>query len=132
MSKPIPHHALIVVADGAKAIFLRNQGQGGEVSLHEEKRLLPKDVADDGPSGVRPDDQTFKQADEAGFVKHLAQALTRMKEAKGFEDLVLICDPQTLGQLRAAMHKNVEASVLFTLSKDLTNHAVKDIEKSLS
>ena len=39
--------------------------------------------------------------------------------------------PQTLGQMRECLHKEVEASMAFTLSKDYTNQSVADIEKAL-
>ncbi len=132
MSKNIPGNALIVVADGRKAILLRNKGSGGEVSLHEERRLSPKDLMDDGPSGVRPEEQTLRQTDEATFAKQLAETLYKMNQAGAFKDLVLVADPQTLGQFRDAMHKTVEASLVFTLAKDLTNHSVRDITQALT
>ncbi len=132
MAEDIPTNALVVVADGGKAILLRNTGKGSDVSLREERRMGPKDLAEEGPSGSRPEDQTPKQTDEATFAKQLAQSLYRMHHRGDFESLVLIVDPQTLGQLRSAMHKMVEASVVRTLSKDLTNHSTSDIEKALA
>ena len=132
MPHAVPNNALIVVADGAKAILLRNTGQGDEVALQEEQRLTPKNLAHEGPSGSRPEDQTPRQTDEATFAKQLAQTLFTMHERKTYQSLVLIVDPQTLGQLRSAMHKTVEASVVQTISKDYTNHSTADIAKALS
>ena len=131
MTKAIPKDALIVVADGRKAILLRNHGAGGEVSLTEERRLSPKDLQDDGPSGSRPEDQTPRQTNEATFAKQLANMLQRMKLSGSYDSLVLIADPQTLGQLRDTMHKEVEASLALTMAKDLTNHSVAEIAKAL-
>ena len=132
MSKAIPSNALIVVADGAKAILLRNTGTGGDLSLQEEQRLTPHDLANEGPSGSRPEEQSPRQTDEATFAKQLAQTLFKMHEQKKFESLVLILDPQTLGQFRSAMHKTVEASIVQTLSKDYTNHSTAEIQKALA
>ncbi len=132
MSKNIPHDALVVVADGRKAILLRNEGSGGEVSLREERRLSPKDLLNDGPSGSRPEEQTPRQTDEATFAKQLAETLFKMNQAGAFKELVLVADPQTLGQLRDAMHKTVEASLVLTLHKDLTNHSVREITQALA
>ncbi|WP_219732947.1 host attachment family protein [Mesorhizobium sp. NBSH29] len=58
MPKSVPHHALVVVADGHGAILLRNEGPAGDVSLREERRLSPKNLRDEGPSGSRPPEQT--------------------------------------------------------------------------
>lgn len=128
----IPAKALIVVADGQKAIFLRNTSPSGPVSLHEEERLNPTNLAGEGPSGSRPNEQTPHQTDEATFAKQLAHRLFTMKEAGNFQALVLAADPRTLGELRQTMHKTVEASIVRTLNKDLTGHSTGDIEKALN
>ena len=128
----IPAKALIVVADGQKAIFLRNTAHSGPVSLHEEERLTPKNLAGEGPSGSRPNEQTPHQTDEATFAKQLAHRLFTLKEAGGFDALVLAADPQTLGQMRPALHKTVERALVRTLNKDLTNHSTAEIEAALN
>ena len=130
MALEIPHNALILVADGAKALLLRNTGHNGEITLREEERLTPDPNAQ-GPSGSRPEDQTPKQTGEATFAKQIAQTLQSMKQRNGFEALVVAADPQTLGQLRDAMHKTVESSVVKSLDKDLTNHTLEDIAAAL-
>lgn len=131
MSETIPHDALVVVADGQKAILLRNVGQGGEMSLREERRLTPKDLASDGPSGARPAEQSSRGTDEATFAKQMAAALHRMHKAGEFKALVLVADPQTLGQLRDAMHKSLQVALVLTLHKNFTNHSVSEITKAL-
>ncbi len=136
MSKhTVPPDALVVVADGGKAIVFRNRGTGHELSLTEEKRITPKSLSAEGsqgPSGSRPGDQTVHQTEEATFAKQLADALYAMRHKGDYKQLVLIADPQTLGQMRDCLHKEVEASMAFTLSKDYTNQSVADIEKALS
>jgi protein required for attachment to host cells len=132
MSKDIPQDALIVVADGGKAILLRNIGTGGELALREERRLTLKDFVNDGPSGAGLEDQSPHETGEATFAKQLAKTLDLMFDQNAFKSVVLIADPQTLGQLRDAIHKNVGKAVAFTLSKDYTNHSVKQITEALS
>lgn len=132
MSNAIPHNALIVVADGRKAILFRNGDSNGGLSLREERRLTPKHLQDDGPSGSRPEDQTPSQTDEATFAKQLAKAINKMKLDGDFEKLVLVADSQTLGQFREVMHKSVEAGLVLSLAKDLTNHSTRDIEQVIS
>lgn len=127
----LPHDALVVVADGHGAIILRNAGQGGVVKLKEEKRLTPKNLLDDGPSGARPEEQTPRQTDEATFAKQLTQALHKMLTDKEFEEMVLVADPQTLGQMREAMHKTLAAAVLRSLPKNLMNHSSEEIAEAI-
>ncbi len=42
-----------------------------------------------------------------------------------------MADPQTLGQFRDAMHKELEASIVLTLAKELTNHSIAEIADAL-
>jgi protein required for attachment to host cells len=132
MSNTVPQNALVVVADGGKAILLRNSGTGGEVALSEERRLTLKDFANDGPSGAGLQDQSPHDTGEATFAKQLAKTLDKMFDQNAFKSVVLIADAHTLGQLRDAVHKNVEKAVAFTLSKDYTNHTVKQITEALA
>ena len=128
----IPAKALIVVADGRKAIVLRNTAASGPVTLHEESRLDPKNLSGEGPSGSRPNEQTPHQTDEATFAKQLAHKLFAMHEAGAYQALVLAADPQTLGQMRPALHKTVEAALVLTLNKDLTNHTTAEIAAAVN
>lgn len=113
--------ALMIVADGGKAILFRAKGAGDGLSLHEKRRLSPKNLADEGPSGSRPGEQTERHTNEATFAKQLAHLLYAMRHRDDYSALVLVADPQTLGQLRGCMHKTVEASIVRTMAKDLTN-----------
>ncbi len=131
MSKSVPANALVVVADGGKAILFRNTGAGSELVLKEERRVEPATLTQ-GPSGSRPDDQSPKQTEEATFAKNLTKLLTSMHDEHSFKEMVLVADPQTLGQIRDAMGKSLEGAVAWSLSKDLTNNSLKEIEKSLS
>ena len=132
MMDEIPNKALIVVADGGKAIFFRNTGKGATVTLQEERRMVPNAADAQGPSGSRPAEQTRHQTDEATFVNTLAHTLHTLHGQGGYTALVLVAAPQTLGELRSAIHKSVEATVVRSLDKDLTNHTTQDIAKALS
>ena len=123
---------MVVVAVGGMAILLRNTGTGGEVALSEERRLTLKDFSNDGPSGAGLEDQSPHQTGEATFAKQLAKTLDKMFDQNAFKSGVLIADPQTLGQLREAVHKNVDKAIAFTLAKDYTNHSIKQITEALA
>ncbi len=126
-SVSIPDQTLVVVADGHQAILFRAQRTNEKLSLSEDTRLTPQNLDEDGPSGSRPEEQTPRQTDEATFAKQLAEALFRRRDANDFKHLVLVADPQTLGQLRDTMHKIVSESIILSLDKELTNHSVSEI-----
>lgn len=128
----IPHNALIVVADGRGALLLRNTGKPAQVTLRQERKLEPVNLEDDGPSGSRPEEQSQSQTDEATFAKQLSNTINKMKLDGEFEQLVLVADPQTLGQMRPILHKTVEASLIRSLAKDLTNHPLEQIAEAIA
>ena len=132
MTDTIPAKALIVVADGGKAILFWNTGTGGTVTLREERRLTPDTAVEQGPSGSRPVEQTVRQTAEATFVNTVAHVLHAMHGQNAFSALVLVAPPATLGELRSALHHSLEATVVRSLPKDLTNHTTADIQKALS
>jgi protein required for attachment to host cells len=128
----IPHNALIVVADGAGARFFRNSGHENKVKLSAEGELKPTDLLDEGPAGKRPPKSSGQETDEATFAKQLAQELYRRAHSGNFAALVLIADPQTLGQIRPTLHKEVQNRLVLEIRKTLTKASVADIQKALS
>jgi len=128
----IPTHALIVVADGTGARLFRNTSKTPHVSLRADGEFNPHHLDDDGPAGGRPPESTGQETDEATFAKQLAKELYRRAHLGEFEHLVIVADPQTLGQLRPSLHKEVQSRVLREVAKTLTNSPIKDIEATLS
>jgi protein required for attachment to host cells len=99
-----------------------------EIRAHRDPVVIDHVVEDATYRGHH----TPAQTTEATFAKKLAQSLQTMRAANGFDSLVIVADPQTLGQIRGALHKTVEASVIRTISKDLTNHSVAQIRAALN
>ena len=132
MNHKIPHNALIVVADGIGARFFRNGGQDFKVSLKADGEFKPSHLNDEGPSGHRPPESSKQETDEATFAKQLAHELYRRAHSGDFAALVLIADPQTLGQIRPVLHKEVQDRMVHELHKTLTKASIADIEKALS
>ena len=131
LNQKIPHNALVVVADGIGARFFRNGGQGFKVSLIADGAFKPSHLRDDGPAGHRPPESSDQETDEATFAKQLAHELYRRAHSGDFAALVLIADPQTLGQIRPILHKEVKDRVVSEHHKTLTKASIADIEKAL-
>jgi protein required for attachment to host cells len=132
MVEKVPHQALIAVADGAGARFFRNIGNAIHIELSADGELKPSNLLDDGPSGARPVESSHQETDEATFVKQLTKELYRRAHSGDFSALVLIADPQTLGQIRPLLHKEVKERVIAEFGKTLTNASTSDIQKALS
>ena len=128
----VPHNALVVVADGTGARFFRNSGHENKVSLSAEAEFKPANLLDEGPAGRRPPESSAQETDEATFAKQLAKELYRRAHAGDFAALVLIADPQTLGQIRPSLHKEVKERVVSELGKTLTKASINEIQKALT
>jgi protein required for attachment to host cells len=127
----IPAGALVVVADGGGARLFRNVGEGRELSLRQEEVLTPQNVNDEGPSGSQPTELRGNEAEEALFAKQLARRLNDDALKNRYAQVVLVADPQTLGQMRPLLHKETQQRLLGELAKTLTNAPIADIEQAL-
>lgn len=128
---PVPHNTLIVVGSGEGAKFYRNAGQSGELKLQHEHDLHPGDLADEGPSGKQPPDTSPRESMEATFAKILAHHLYDLAQAHKFDKLILVLDPDTLGETRPSLHVSVTEKIMLELPKTLVNNAPDEIEKSI-
>lgn len=127
----VPANAFIVVGTGEGAKFFRNIGDGNTIELEPDGQMDAGDMADEGPSGKSPPDQSRKESMEATFSKQLAHRLYAMAHAEKFDDLVLVLDPATLGEVRPLLHQEVQDRLRFDLAKTLTNSSTDDIVKTL-
>jgi len=129
--KKIPGGAWVVVADGCGARLLRNVGTGLAVSLEQIKVIGPKDLANEGPAGRQPPERTSAEIDEATFAKQLARRLNAAALKNEFAHLVLVADPQTLGQMRPLLHEETVKKMVEELNKSLVHAPLEDIERAL-
>ena len=128
----IPHKALIVVADGTRARFFRNMGRETKIQLSAEGELKPAHLLNEGPARKRPKESSHQEKDEATFAKQVAQELYRRVQSRDFEALILIADPQTLGEIRPSLHKEVQSRLISEIAKTLTKASIADIQKALT
>ena len=127
----VPKNALIVVGTGEGARFFRNVGDVNTINLEADGHLDAGNMADEGPSGKSPPEQSGKESMEATFSKLLANRLYSMAHAGKYDDLVLVLDPDTLGEVRPLLHKEVQGKLRFDLAKTLSNNSTDEIVKSL-
>ena len=141
----IPTNALVLVADGRKMLFFRNEGQGDHVQLVTEAHDEREDQADHelksdspGPGSQRGgygraamDETDYHQLDEDRYAADAADQLRVRALAGDFEDLVIIAPPKTLGELRKHLHKEVERRVVMELAKEMTDRPLPDIAAML-
>ena len=141
----IPHGALVLVADGKKMLFLRNQGDDGIIDLrtesHDERQdRKDRELKTDAPGTQSPrvgigrdtmEETDFHQQEEDLWVKEAAEELRRRALRNDFDSLVIIAPPKALGVLRKQLHKEVERRIILTVNKEMTDRPIPDIEDLL-
>ncbi|VWX56217.1 host attachment family protein [Sphingorhabdus sp. 109] len=123
-----PEETFVVVATGreAKTFYIRNG------SLEHDGDWTPGDLADQGPSGKSPPEQSDRESMEATFSKIIAEQLYNLAHQGAYKRLILVADPDTLGEIRPLLHQEVSDKIVLEQAKTLTNSPVADIEKSLA
>ena len=146
----VPHDTYVLVADGRKLLFLRNEGDAQALNLQvemaeEQSNPATRDQGTDAagrasstsPAGrnnqsgssVEPTD--FHQLEEDRFAADAADMLRKRALARKYDKLIVVAPPKTLGELRKHYHKEVEARLTGELATDLTGHTIPNIEKLL-
>lgn len=141
----LTHGIWIVVADGEKALFLRNRGDAKfpdfEVMREMEQDNPPTREQgterpgrhSDGPSvhNSAYEETDWHRLNKERFAREIAELLYRWAHAGKFDEVVIVAPPQVLGEMRKQFHQEVEAKVVAEIPKTLTNHSVFEIEKLL-
>ncbi|SFC05268.1 host attachment family protein [Tropicimonas isoalkanivorans] len=133
----------VLVADGEKALFLRNDldAQDPDLNVQEEKSQdnpPTREQAANRPgrkadTGVQQrsamDDTDWHELAKERFADELADMLFKRVHSGKIERLVIVAPPKVLGELRNKMHKEVEDVVVAEIPKTLTNHPIDKIER---
>ena len=137
----VPHDTHVLVADGAKMLFFRNEGDADALVLKvvaaeqqrdEPDRDLKTDTAGRKPgTGSTIGEADYHQQAEDRFAADAADMLNRGALAGRYDKLIVVASPKTLGELRHHYHKETSARLLAEIPKDLANHPVDKIEAAL-
>ena len=144
---PIPNNALVLVVDGRKMLFFRNNGDENQIDLrteaHDEREdaydremktdapgTAPVAVASGGADVHRPaySETDYHQQEEDKWVKEAAEKLRMRALRNDFDHLCIIAPPKALGVLRKELHKEVEKRLVCTINKEMSGRPIPDIE----
>lgn len=136
----------IVVADGEKALFLRNKREVNNVELqtfHEMAQANPATREQgtdkpgrfsDGPTAHRSaaEETDWHEISKKRFAKEVADELYTFAHKGDFERLIIIAPPMVLGEMRQEFHKEVSDKIVSEIPKTLTNHTISEIQSILA
>ena len=143
--------AWVLIADGEKALFLRNDLDAQDLDLNvvrieeqenpsdrEQSANRPGRMHDGGPGQKSAvDDTDWHELAKERFASDLSDKLYEMAHKGEFERLVIVASPQVLGVLRDDMHKEVtdkireEGNLTEGIEEDL-RRAVEDWKRSFA
>jgi protein required for attachment to host cells len=143
---PLPHNALVLVADGRKMLFFRNLGDENQIDLRTEahearKERKDRDLRTDSPGTVKQsagfgrstyEETDFHQQEEDRWIKDAAEELKARVLRNDFEALAIIAPPKALGVLKKCLHKEVEKRIVCTVNKEMSGRPIPDIEALLN
>ena len=141
----LEHDTWVLVADGEKALFLRNEGDALHPHLQVVRELHQENPAthdqgtdrpgrfNDGPNVHRSavQETDWHRIAKDRFADEIADLLYRFAHEGAFQKIVLVAQPQVLGEMRKKLHKEVNDRVKAEVAKTLTNHSIDQIEKIL-
>ncbi len=142
----IEHNAWVMVGDGEKALFFRNEGDATYPNLEvvdilEQENPKTSEHGTDRPGRAFASVGTHRSAmqevnwhklEKHRFAKEIAGALYSAAHSGRYSKLILAAPPMTMGDLRKALHKEVADRVVAEVSKDLTNMPPHEIERVLT
>ncbi len=142
----INHEAWVMIGDGEKAMFLRNEGDSEYLNLSvlrimEHENPASRDQGSDKPGrfvdGSGPHRSSVENTDwhtigKHRFAKEIADTLYKAAHKNRYRELIVVAPPMILGDLRKAFHKEVSSRVVGEVHKTLTGHNISKIEKILT
>lgn len=145
MSIRLKHGLWVIVADGEKALFLRNQGDAKFPDLAVVEEMAQENPPtreqgsdrpgryNDGPTVHRSavQDTDWHRLNKDRFANEIAGRLYSLAHKGEFDDVVLIAPPRVLGEMRQKLHQEVGDKVRAEIPKTLTNHTIAEIETLL-
>lgn len=129
------HNARIALVDGESFTLFRNDGQIFEPKLKKEDN--PSLDVTNFSAGVRHQDNIGRelgrtQLEELAHGAAVAEWLNGKAIAGEFDQLLVIADPKSLGEMRQHYHSELEKRLVGEIDKTLTNQPVENIERAIT
>jgi protein required for attachment to host cells len=141
----LKHGTWILIADGARALLLRNEGHALKpkftlLQRYEQQNPPTREQGTDRPgrtndagthkSAMEPTD--WHQIAEDRFVHEIADVLQAAFHRHEFESLIIAAPPAALGEMRKALAPQVRERVVSEINKDLTHFEGRELEEAIS
>lgn len=131
----IPQGAYVAVIDGERFLWLHNTGNAVQPQLEnlgtpdlEPPNRSKGTMRHSGPTQHDSD----RVLDEAAHVAAAADWLNHQAKTNKFEQLIVVADKRSLGELRSHYHLELENRLVGEVGKALTNQPIGDITQAIA
>jgi protein required for attachment to host cells len=143
----IMHGTWILVSDGRKALFIRQDGDHDlpnfsiQNVMEDDENPRTSEQGSDSPgtshSSVGQGRSSVAQTDwhdmaEKAFARRTVETLARFSKDIAVDRLVIVAPPRTLAVLRASLPSDLQKAVVAEIAKDYVKHPVPEIERLLT
>lgn len=143
----IPHDAIVLVADGQKALFLRNKGDEKFLHLSTERVFVDDNPLSHEQGTDRPgrafarasthrrsavENADWHEREKHRFVRQTANILESLIRQTDPRSIVVVAPARVIADLRQPLTKVASGRIIAEIVKDLTNHPIPEIENYLA
>jgi protein required for attachment to host cells len=135
----------VIVADGAKALILENQGDSKFPNLRTKETFEHQDsktsemgtdkpgrsIQSVGSARSSMEQTDWHQQEEERFLARLAERLDKAVLGGEVKTMILCAPPRAIGTLRKAMSSHVREAIKAEVEKDYVKMPLDQIEKHL-
>ena len=138
----LKHGVWILVADGSRALLLRNDGfplkpKFTVLRRYAQANPATRDQGTDRPGRMNDfgshksamEETDWHQIAEDRFVHEIADSLAAAFHRHEFDSLIIAAPPTALGEMRKALPEQIRDHVLIEINKDLTRFPVQELEE---
>lgn len=131
----LPHKAHVAIVDGENLTLMRNAGQPFEPKLENAER--PDLTTTNYSAGIRNQDDVGSKSgstdlEELAHGAAAAEWLNAKVIANEIDNLLVIADPKTLGEMRRHYHSELEKRLVGEIAKTMTGEPTARIEKAIA
>lgn len=144
----VQHGAHVLVTDGSKGLYLKNEGDGDFPDFHlirkwEQEVPADHELRSAGPGhafssndrGSRRsayDETDCHEQAKLEFTSSIARFLNDQVQLGSIEELIIVAPPRALGILRRKLRREVAGLVTAEIDSDLVSHPIGTIEQLIS
>lgn len=130
----LPQNAHVAVVDGENFVLFRNEGQLFEPKLRMEDS--PKLDVTNFSAGIKHQDDIGQRhgrtdLEELGHAVAATEWLNAKAISGDIDDVVIIADPKSLGEMRQHYHSELKKRVVGEIDKTLTGQPIDKIEQAI-